>query len=145
MLEAGPRPLRGVWGQARADRVVHHIVEHRQEMPIPLDRKVLEAALPDMAVAAVVPVIAADVTRQPPLHQPTEGVAARRFQDEMKMIGHQAEAQDFDRIFGFGDGQQVEKGAVVAVFVKDRRAPVATVDDMVDVAADLTARETRHT
>ncbi len=114
-------------------------------MPVLLDRKVFEAALPDMAVAVVMPVIAADVTGQPPQHHATEGVSARRFQHEMKMSGHEAEAQDFDRIFGFGDGQQVEEGTVVAVFVKDRRAPVAPVEDVVDIpSAFLSSGETRH-
>jgi len=27
----------------------------------------------------------------------------------MKMIGHQAEAEDFDRVFGFGDGSKSRK------------------------------------
>lgn len=114
-------------------------------MPVLLDRKVFEAALPNMAVAVVMPVIPAHMTGQPPQHDATEGASARRFQHEMKMIGHQTEAKDFDRIFGFGDGQQVEKGAVVAVCVKNRCSPVATVDDMVDVTADLSTRDTRHT
>ena len=110
-----------------------------------LDGKALKAALPDMAVAAVVPMVTAHMTGQPPQHDATEGASARRFQHEMKMIGHQAEAEDFDRIFGFGEGQQVEKGAVVAVFVKDRCAPVAPVDDVVDIpSALLSPGQTRH-
>jgi hypothetical protein len=61
------------------------------------------------------------------------------------MIGHQTEAKDFDRIFGFGVGQQVEEGAVVAVFVKDRRAAIATVEDMVDIPSTLLSPGyTRH-
>lgn len=145
MLEARPRPLLGVRSQPRADRVVHNIVEHRQEMPVLLDGKVFEAALPDMAMAVVMPVIPAHMTGQPPQHDATEGASARRFQHEMKMIGHQTEAKDFDRIFGFGDDQQVEQGAVVAIFIKDRRATVATIDDVVDITSDLLSpREARH-
>ena len=114
-------------------------------MPVLLDRKVFEAALPDVAVAAVVPVVPAHMTRQPPQHHATEDVSVRRFEHERKVSGHETEAKDFDRIFGFGEGQQVEEGTVVAVFVKDCRAPVATVDDMVDIpSALLSPGQTRH-
>jgi len=61
------------------------------------------------------------------------------------MIGHQAEAEDFDRVFGFGDGQQVEEGAVVAVFVKHGRTSVTTIEDMVDITSTLLSTgEARH-
>ena len=109
-----------------------------------LDGKALKAALPDMAVATVVPMVAAHVTGEPPLHERTERVGGRRLEHEVKMVGHEAEAEDLDRIAGFRVGEQVKERLIVAVFMKDGRAPVAPVEDMVDVAGALSARNTRH-
>lgn len=113
-------------------------------MLVLLDRKAFEAALPDVAVATIVPMVAAHVTGEPPLHERTEGIWSRGLQDEMEMVGHEAEAENFDRIAGFRVSEQVEEGAIVAVFVKDGRTPVASVEGVVDVAANLSTRNARH-
>ena len=64
--------------------------------------------------------------------------------DEMKMIGHKAEAKEFDRVLGFRRGEEVEEGGIVALFVKHRRAAISTIQDMVGVTRDLAARNPRH-
>lgn len=61
-----------------------------------------------------------------------------------KWLGMETEAEEFDRIAGFRVSEQIEEGAIVPVFVKDSRAPVAAVEDVVDVAAALSTRNTRH-
>ena len=109
-----------------------------------MDRKAFEAALPNVAVAAVVLVIAAHVTGEPPLHERTERVGGRGLEHEVEMVGHEAEAEDLDRIAGFRVGEQVEERLIITVFVKDGRAPIAPVEDMVDVAANLSTRNARH-
>lgn len=113
-------------------------------MGILLDRKAFEAALPDMTMAVIVLMIATHVAGEPPLHERTEGIWSRGLQDEMEMVGHEAEAENFDRIAGLRVREQVEESAIVAVFVKDGRAPVAPVEDVVDVAANLSTTNTRH-
>lgn len=113
-------------------------------MVILLNGKTLKAALPDVAMATIVPMVAAHVTGEPPLHERTEGVRGRGLKHEVEMVGHEAEGEDPDRIAGFGVSEQGEEGAIVPVFVKDSRAPVAAVEHMVDVAANLATRNTRY-
>ena len=113
-------------------------------MNILLDRKAFEAALPHMTVAAVVLMVATHMTGEPPLHEVAEGIRCGGLQHEMKMVGHEAEAKALDRIAGFRVGEQMEKGAIVRVFMEDCRATVATVEHVVDMAGDLTAWDARH-
>lgn len=130
--------------QAGADGIAQAVAEHREQMSVLLNREALETALPDMAVAMVVPVIAAHVTREPPMDERAEGIRGCGLEHEMEVVGHEAEAEDLDRIAGFRIGEQVEESAVVRVFVKDHRAGVAAVEDMVDMAGALSTRNTRH-
>ena len=48
---------------------------------------------------------------------------ASRGQLEHEMIGHQTDREQCDRMFGFGCGEQVEEGRVVAGLVENRRTP----------------------
>ena len=113
-------------------------------MSVLLDRKAFEAALPDMAVAAIVPMVAAHMTGEPPVHERAEGVRGRGLKHKMEVVGHEAEAEELDGIAGFGVSEQVEEGSIVAVLVKDSCAAIATVEDVVDMAGDLTAWDARH-
>ena len=74
-----------------------------------------------------------------------ESVRGQGLKHEMEVVGHEAEAEELDRIAGFRVGEQVEKGSVVAVFVKDRSATVASIEDMVDITSTLLSTgEARH-
>jgi len=97
-----------------------------------------------MPVAMVVPMVAADVAGHPPLHERAENGVGGRLHDQMKMIGHEADAEELDRILGFGRGQQVEKGGVVAVLVEELGATVPTIQHIVGVSGHLSARNPRH-
>lgn len=113
-------------------------------MSILLDGKTLKAPLPDMATAAVVPMIAPDMAGHPALHEGTQGISGRGLQHEMKVIRHQTKAQDMDRKLFLRRGQQIEKRQVVGIFVKNDASAVPTVEDMIGVAGELTARNPRH-
>lgn len=113
-------------------------------MAVLLNGKAFEPSLPHMSMTAVMPMVAADMTGHPPLHEGTQRSLCGRLHDQMKMIGHEAEAKEFDRVFGFGRSEQVEEGGVVALFVKHCRAAIATIQDMVGVTSDLTTRNPRH-
>ncbi len=63
---------------------------------------------------------------------------------EVEVIGHQAEAEEQDRMFGLRHGKQIKEGAVVSVFVEDSCAAVSPIDDMICEAGDLSARDARH-
>lgn len=103
-----------------------------------------ESSLPDMTAASIVPMISTNMAGQPPLHKGTQRIGSQGLQHEMKMIRHQVESKDFHRIFCFRNNEQIKKGPVVLVFMKDGGPPIATVDDVVDMTGDLSAGDTRH-
>jgi len=107
-------------------------------------RKALVAALPDMTARVVVPMIAAHVTRQPPVHHRAEGGRGLGLQHEVEVIRHDAEAKQRNGELLLGDREQLTEGTVVGVIVEDGRPSVASVQDMIDVPGDLTTRNARH-
>ena len=62
----------------------------------------------------------------------------------LEMIGHQVDAEDFDRVLCFCGGEQLAEGGVVAVLVKGNGLAVAAIEHMVGVSSNLTARKARH-
>jgi hypothetical protein len=62
----------------------------------------------------------------------------------MKMVRHDADAKHFYGEFSLGGSEQIEKGRVVAVFVKNRCATVSSIQNMVGVSTDLSAWDARH-
>ena len=117
--QSRPGPVHSLFDQSCADRVAEHIAEDREEMAVVLNRKTFEAALPDMPMTVVVPMITPDVTGHPPLHERAEGGVRGRLYDQVKMIGHEADAEELDEVLGFRGGKQVETCGVVAVLVED--------------------------
>ena len=121
-----------------------HVVEDREKMHLLLNRKTFEPALPYMPMAPVMAMVATDVAGHPPLHERAEGGLGSRLHDQVKMIGHEADAEDLDGVLRFRGGEQVEAGGVVAVLVEDHRAPVPTIEHMVDMSGHLSAWNPRH-
>lgn len=139
-----PAPVLRVVHQLRADGIEQDIAENREEMRVVLNGKTLEAALPDMAMTPVVPMITPHMTGHPPLHERAESGRDSWLHDEMKMIGHQAKAKNLDGISGFCRAAQIKEGGIVGVLVKDGCAAVATVQDVVGVSGAVSARNPRH-
>ena len=133
--QARPGPVHRRLDQSRADRIAQHLAENREDMRVVLNRKTLEAALPHMPMTAVVPMIAADMTGHPPLHEGAQRRGRGRLHHEMNMIRHQTEAQERDGMRGVRRGEQVEEGDVVALLVEDRRAAVPAIQDITGLPA----------
>src|SRR5688500_16543197 len=113
-------------------------------MVVVLDRKALEAPLPDMAMTTVMVMIAPHMTGHPPLHKRTERIVPSRLQHEMEMVRHETEAKHVERVCVLGNDEQIEEGPVIAVFVKDRRAAISTINDVVDLSGHLSSWNARH-
>ena len=145
MLQTRPRPLRDRLHDLGTNGVAQHVAQHGEQVVILLNRKTFEAALPDMAMTPVMPMIAAYVARHPPLHERTQRVSGLGLQHEVKMIRHEAEAQDANPVLGFGHLQQGEERRVVGIFVKYDRAAVAAIEYMVGVSSQLSTGNARHT
>ncbi len=62
----------------------------------------------------------------------------------MKVIRHQCEGEDLNRMTGLGNCEDGKKSFVVLSFVKHRRAAVSSVDYMIRVTGLLPARDSRH-
>jgi len=125
-------------------RIAEHVAEDREEMAVLLNRKTFEPALPHMTVAPVVPVVATDMAGHPPLHERAQGRTRPGLHDQMEMIGHQAEAEGLDGILVLRRGEQITECSVIAVLVEDGRTTVATIQHMVGVPSDVSARNPRH-
>ena len=82
--QARPGSVDGALDEARTDRIEEDVAEDREEMAVLLNRKTFEAALPHMAVAPVVPLIATDMAGQPPRHEGTEAISGRGRHNKMK-------------------------------------------------------------
>ena len=79
-------------------------------------------------MAPLAPVMAmVTAAGHPPLHERAEGGGGGRLHDQVEIIGHEAEAEDFDRICRFRGGEQVEERAVVAVLVEDRGTAIPAI------------------
>lgn len=96
-----PGPIHGVIDQSCPDRIAEHVAEDRQEMRVLLNRKAFEAALPHMPMAPVMAMVAANVAGHPPLHERAECGGGGRLHEQVEMIGHEAEAEDPDRVRRF--------------------------------------------
>ena len=109
-------------------------------MAVLLNGKNFEAPLPHMPMTPVVPMVAADMTGHPPLHEAAQCSGGGRLHHQVKMIWHQTEAKHVDWVLGFRRGEQIEEGGVVGLLVKDHGTTVPTIEHMVGVSGDLTAR-----
>src|SRR5262249_10244937 len=102
------------------------------------------AALPDVAAGSSPAVMVADVAGEQPLHESAEVAIVAGPEDEMKVIGHEAEGGDAHGDAFGGLGEQFEEVAVVGRVVKDACAAVTAVEDVVADAADGGPSGARH-
>ena len=79
--------------QTGAHRILQNVTQHHQQVFIALNRETLKPPLPDVSAGSIMFVITAHVTRQQPLHELTQRGFVSRFDNEVKVIGHQAETK----------------------------------------------------
>lgn len=113
-------------------------------MRILLDRKGLEAPLPDMARGAVALVVTPYVGGQEPLKVAREVAFSPRPQDQMKVIRHETETHHPHRYAPGGRRQQFEKAAIVRDVVKHFRPAITPVQDVVAQTTDGRSGGARH-
>lgn len=108
-----PRPILGTSDQARPQRVAFDVAEDGQQVMVLLDGECLEASLPDMAGGAMCFAVAMHMSSQQPLHPAADVVVAQGPQSKVKMIGHEAVAQEAHGNASAGPAQQGHEGGVV--------------------------------
>jgi len=62
----------------------------------------------------------------------------------MKVVGHHAVGENFDRIESSAQPQKISKGLKILVLVEDVLLPVATVEDVVDETISEGSGYSRH-
>ena len=135
---ARPLPILRMSNELCSQRVPLDVAHRRQQVHVLLDRKRLEPALPHVAarLSATLTMISPDVRRQQPLHVAAEIAIVAGPEDQVKMVGHEAEGEQPHVDAFVGGEQQIEEAAMVFVRMEDLHAAVAAVDDVVADAAD---------
>src|SRR5581483_3135446 len=105
------------------------VAEHDQEVIILLDDRAFEAPLPDMADAAVLAMIAPGMRDGERLQNAADGLAGRRAEQKVKMVGHQAVAEQLERIAELRLAQGMEESAIIGRACEDGVAIIAAIDD----------------
>ena len=75
-MQARTRPVFGSPYQASPKRVTLDVTQQHAEMVVLLNRKGFEPALPDVPAGVVMPLVAADMRGQQPVHPPAEVAVA---------------------------------------------------------------------
>lgn len=117
--------------QFRPEGISLNVTQHGQVMLVLLDGEGLEAALPDMAAAAVMPVVAAHMGGQEPLHPAAEIAVVVRPKHKMEVIGHQAVAQETHGESLAGGFKQGDEGGVIRLLMKDLSPAVPAIKNVV--------------
>jgi hypothetical protein len=76
------------------------------------------------------------VRRQESVHPPADVAAPRRAHNEMEVIRHQAGREHLESHDSLDGDQKVEEYGVIPMIKKNRRAVIATVDDVVTTSRD---------
>ena len=129
--QARPGPGFGLRHEAGPQRIALHIAQHGEQVLVLIDRKRLKTPLPHVAAAVVVPMVAADMGGEQPLHPAAQVAVAARPEHEVEMVGHQHVAQDSQRQPLVGLRHQFEEGGVVAIFVKHFGPRIAAIEHVV--------------
>src|SRR5579863_742419 len=104
-------------------------------MLILLNRKRLEAALPDVAAGTVMAVVAADMARQQPLHPAAEISIVVRPKHQVKMVVEQAIREHAHRQARVRRRHQSNERRKIAILMEYVASRVAAVQNVVTEAA----------
>src|SRR5260221_5264925 len=88
--------------------------------------------------------VAADVGGGQPHHVGTEITVRTWPECKMKMVGHQTISQQPHRHALAGFAEEFSESSKVAIFAKDATTPIATVHDVVTIAAQSISCTARH-
>ena len=94
--------------------------------------------MPSTPMALMIPTHVAD---HPPLHEWTERGFGRwlRDYDKMRVVRHEAQAEDVQRELFLGGSEELDKGEVVTVLMENGCLTIPSIQHMVGVSADLSA------
>ena len=122
-------------------RIGHHRGPHRVGLDVPqydeqvvavLDDRGSEAALPDVAAGSLSAVVPPGVSDRQGLEDAADRLPGGRLEKQMKMVGHQAVAEERERIPCLGAGEIAKEHIPFAVGAEDIGSVVPAVDRVVN-------------
>ena len=115
------------------DSISLHIAAERENVIVVLTRESFEPALIHVALSRseVMCQVAHRLSRADPAHEPAEFSVHSRLQNPVPMIGHQLEAEEFDRIGLQAFRQNPLERGVVLWLVKNFSTPIPAIEGMV--------------
>jgi hypothetical protein len=142
--KAAPRPLFRACDEPRAQRVTLNVAHDCQQVPVLLDRKRLEAPLPDPARRSVLEMVAVDMCRQQPVHPSADVLCTVLGYHEVEVVRHDAERQHPQRDSLLSLLDQAQKRPVVRGREEYIRPIIATVDDVVVTGRNEGSKDAWH-
>ena len=136
-----PGAMAAVARPGRLARIGHHRGPHRVGLDVPqndeqvvavLDDRGSEAALPDVAAGSLSPVVPPGVSDGQGLEDAADRLPGGRLEKQMKMVGHQAVAEECERIPCLGAGEIAKEHIPFAVGAEDIGSVVPAVDRVVN-------------
>ena len=143
-LVARPAILGRIGYHPGPQRVGLDVTEDHQQVHVVLDNRALEPPLPDVPgrpMSLVVPPGVCDGER---LEDAADRLARLGAEEEVEMVGHEAVAEESERVAVPGGGEGLEEGEVVVVIGEDGGAVVAAVKGVVDQSVVDGAGESSH-
>ena len=129
--QAGPGPPLGPLHQTSPQRVPLDVPQNHQKVFVLLDRKGFESPLPNVAGGVIMPLVAADVGREQPVHPAAQVSISQGPERQMKMVRQHAICQNPHGVPQLRFGQEVDKRVEITVFVKNAGPVIAPVQHVV--------------
>ena len=123
-------------------RIGHHRGPHRVGLDVPqndeqvvavLDDRRSEAALPDLAAGSLSPVVPPGVSDGQGLEDAADRLPGGRLEKQMKMVGHQAVAEERERVLCLGARKIAKEHIPFALGAEDIGSVVPAVDRVVNI------------
>src|SRR5512140_2025437 len=136
-----PGAMAAVARPGRLARIGHHRGPHRVGLDVPqndeqvvavLDDRGSEAALPDVAAGSLSPVVPPGVSDGQGLEDAADRLPGGRLEKQMEMVGHQAVAEERERIPCLGAGEIAKEHIPFAIGAEDIGSVVPAVDRVVN-------------
>ncbi len=128
---------------ARPDRIEFDVARAGQQMAL-VQRKRMKTLLPEVAAPSLPPVDAPRVAAVGLAQRGAQPVLARRHENEMDVVGHQAIGPNRRVHLAAPFAEQGEIVLVVAVLEEHRQAPRAALGHVMRVSGDDQSRRSWH-
>lgn len=131
---AGVGVVASALGKAGANGILFDI-EHGGAVVGGAERQGPEVVLPEVAVGLMLEEYLAGMLRLEVAHEVRDASFAERFEDEMDVVGHQAEGVNSDFVAASEAIEPVQIGEELGLGMEDALAAIAALVDVVDAAA----------